>query len=298
VNGQPLKDPSPADSYIKITRIWRQGDTVDLTLPKVLRKEPLPDNSNRMAFMWGPLVLAADLGAEVRRSDRDEENPPAPSASPMVVANEPLQQWLKPEPGKPGWFKTTGVGLAHDIEFAPFYELPRRKYAVYWDVFTPEEWGKRSAEYKAEQETQQKLQAATIAFVQPGEMQSERDFDEQGENSSPLLWRGRHGRTGKGWFSFDMPVENSHPIALWVTNGGEGRRKSTFDILIDGNKIGDYVALPRSPEQDAQFVDANYAIPAELIGGKRKVTVRFQATDGNEIRGIFGVRTVRAGEAR
>jgi DUF1680 family protein len=298
VNGQPLKDPSPADSYIKINRIWRQGDTVDLNLPKVLRKEPLPDNPNRMAFMWGPLVLAADLGAEVRRIDRDEENPPAPSASPMVVANEPLQQWLKPEPGKPGWFKTTGVGLAHDIEFAPFYELPRRKYAVYWDVFTPEEWGKRSAEYKAEQETQQKLQAATIAFVQPGEMQSERDFDEQGENSSPLLWRGRHGRTGKGWFSFDMPVENSHPIALWVTNGGEGRRKSTFDILIDGNKIGDYVALPRSPEQDAQFVDANYAIPAELIGGKRKVTVRFQATDGNEIRGIFGVRTVRAGEAR
>ena len=56
--------------------------------------------------------------------------------------------------------------------------------------------------------------------------------------------------------------------------------------------------LPRSPEQDAHFVDADYAIPAELLGGKRKVTVRFQATDGNEIRGIFGVRTVRAGEAR
>jgi hypothetical protein len=59
-----------------------------------------------------------------------------------------------------------------------------------------------------------------------------------------------------------------------------------------------YVALPRSPDQDVRFVDANYTIPAELTAGGRKVTVRFEATDGNDIRGIFGVRTVRADEAR
>jgi uncharacterized protein len=301
VNGQSLKDASPAGSYIKISRVWRQGDVVDLTLPKVLHEERLPDNPSRMAFMWGPLVLAGDLGPEVRRDDGDDgddEKPRAPSAPPIVVGNEPLDHWLKPESGRPGWFKTTGAGLSPDIEFAPFYELPRREYAVYWDVFTPEEWSKRSAEYKAEQEKQQRLQAATIAFAQPGEMQSERDFNEQGEDSAPLLWRSRHGRAGKGWFSFDMPVENSQPIALWVTYGGEGRRKSTFDILIDGKKIGDYVALPRSPEQEGHFVDANYPIPAELIGQKRKVTVRFQATDGNIIQGVFGVRMVRAGEAQ
>ena len=298
VNGRSLKDLPPADSYVKITRVWRQGDMVDLTLPKVLRKEPLPDNPNRMAFIWGPLVLAGDLGQEIRGDDNEEQRPRASSAPPIVAGNQPLAQWLKPESGKPGWFKTTGVGLAQDIEFAPFYELPRRKYAVYWDVFTPEEWTHRSAEYKAEQEKQQKLQAATIAFAQPGEMQSERDFNERGEDSAPVLWRSRHGRTGKGWFSFDMPVENSRPIALWVTYGGEGRRKSTFDILIDGKKISDYVALPRSPEQDAHFVDSNYPISAELIAGKSKITVRFQATDGNEIRGVFGVRTVRADEQR
>jgi len=299
VNGQSLKDLPTADSYVKITRVWQQDDIIELHLPKVLRKEPLPDNPGRIAVLWGPLVLAGDLGPEVRGNENnDEENPPAPSAPPIVVTEEPLQQWLKPESGKPGWFKTTGAGLAQDIEFAPFYELPRRKYAVYWDVFTPEEWNKRSAEYKAEQEKRQKLQAATIAFAQPGEMQSERDFNEQGEDTAPLLWRGHHGRSGKGWFSFDVPVENTHPVALWVTYGGEGRRKSTFDILIDGKKIADYVALPRSPEQDAHFVDANYAISGELIGGKSKVTVRFQATDGNEIRGVFGLRTIRDDEAR
>jgi uncharacterized protein len=41
-------------------------------------------------------------------------------------------------------------------------------------------------------------------------------------------------------------------------------------------------------------VDASYVIPPELMAGKSKVTVRFQATDGNDIGAIFGVRTVRA----
>ena len=100
VNGQSLKDIPPADSYVKITRVWHQDDTVDLNLPKVLRKEPLPDNPSRMAIMWGPLVLAGDLGPEVRGKENDEENPPAPSAPPIVVTDEPLQQWLKPESGQ------------------------------------------------------------------------------------------------------------------------------------------------------------------------------------------------------
>jgi hypothetical protein len=295
VNGQLLKDVPAPDSYVKITRTWRQGDTVELNLPKVLRKEPLPDNPSRMAFLWGPLVLAGDLGPEVHQDD--EENMPAPSAPALVVSNEAVDEWLKPEAGKPGWFKTSGVGLEQDIEFAPFYELPRRKYAVYWDVFTPEEWSKRSAEYKAEQDREQKLQTATIAFAQPGEMQSERDFNEQGEESSPLLWRGHHGRGGKGWFSFDMPVDHSRPTALRVTFGGDRWRKSTLDILVEGKKIGDHIERPLSPDQEKQFADVNFLIPADLIAGKSKVTVRFQATDGNEIGGIFGVRTVRADQA-
>lgn len=297
VNGQPVKDLPPADSYVKIDRLWRQGDTVDLNLPKELRKEPLPDNPERMALMWGPLVLAGDLGPEASEDD-EEKSAPLPPAPALVVGDESVQHWLKPEALKPGWFKTSGVGLAQDIEFAPFYELPRRRYAVYWDVFTPEEWAKRSAEYKIEQEKQQKLQAATIAFAQPGEMQSERDFNEQGEDSAPLLWHGRHGRGGKGWFSFDMPVDNAHPLALWVTYGGPGWGKSTFDILVDGKKVGDRVDLPRSPEQEVPFADIEYTIPSDLAPGKNKVTVRFQATDGNRIRGVFGVRTVRADAAQ
>lgn len=296
VNGQLLNKIPAADSYVKIDRLWREGDTVKLNLPKQLREEPLPDNPTRMALMWGPLVLAGDLGPAVHQDD--EEHVETPSAPALVVAaNRPVQQWLKPESGKPGWFKTSGVGLNQDIEFGPLYELTQRKYAVYWDVFTPEEWSKRANAYQAEQAKQKRLQAATIALAQPGEMQSERDFNEQGEDSAPVLWRSRHGRAGKGWFSFDMPIDTSRSTALLVTYGGDRWQKSTLDILVDGKKIGDHLEEHLSPDQEKQLVDVQYVIPSELLGGKNKVTVRFQATEGNVIGGIFGVRTVRADQA-
>jgi len=51
-------------SYVEVERTWKTGDTVTLALPKQLRLEPLPDNPRRTAILWGPLVLAGDLGPE------------------------------------------------------------------------------------------------------------------------------------------------------------------------------------------------------------------------------------------
>src|SRR5207248_3655607 len=57
VNNDEIKDLPKPDSYLELTRTWKDGDTVSLTLPKSLHLEPLPDNSNRVAILWGPLVL-------------------------------------------------------------------------------------------------------------------------------------------------------------------------------------------------------------------------------------------------
>ena len=100
---------------------------------------------------------------------------------------------------------------------------------------------KKSAEIAAERERQHKLQLATVAFVQPGEMQSERDFNEQGEEIQPDRVMGRAARRGRNWFSFDLPVDPSHPMALVVTYYSDEWRKRTFDILVDGQRIGEQV---------------------------------------------------------
>ncbi len=300
VNGRAAKDLPQPDSYIEIDRTWKKGDTVTLVLPKTLRTEPLADNPNRVALLWGPLVLAGDLGPEVdyeqMRQDR-RAGKPEPTVPVFVPKEQPVETWLKPVADKPGTFRTSGVGLTTDINFVPFYELPRRRYAIYWDVFTPDEWAKKSAEYAAEQEKQKKLEAATVSFAQPGQMQTERDFNEQGEDTSPLQLEGRHGRRGTKWFSFDLPVDPTSPLSLVVTYNTDGRKRS-FDILVDGQKVGEQAMERRTPEQDVRFFDVEYPIPAELVAGKKKVTVRFEATNGNDISAVFGIRIVRADAAK
>jgi hypothetical protein len=63
-----------------------------------------------------------------------------------------------------------------------------------------------------------------------------------------------------------------------------------FDVLIDGTKIAHY-----EPNQTASgFYPAQYAVPANLVAGKTKVAVRFQANGNSRIAPVCGVRMVRA----
>ncbi|HTB62124.1 MAG TPA: beta-L-arabinofuranosidase domain-containing protein, partial [Opitutales bacterium] len=78
VNGTSIQELPQAGAYGEIKRVWKAGDTVTVTLPKALYKEPLPDNANRVALKWGPYVLAADYGSANARPN---------AAATLAVAN-------------------------------------------------------------------------------------------------------------------------------------------------------------------------------------------------------------------
>jgi hypothetical protein len=293
VNGAEVKDLPRAGEYVELARTWKTGDVVELVLPKALRLEPLADNPRRAALLWGPLVLAGDLGPEENFEAWKEGSVPV-----LVAADRPPEQWLKAVPGQPGHFRTEGAGDPHEVDFSPFYALHRRSYAVYFDLFTPGEWDKRRLDFAAARERDRRLQAATVAFAQPGEMQPERDFNFKGDDLILDEMRRiqgrpfRHARTG---FSFDMPVDPSHPAAVVVTYFQDEWRRRTMDILVDGHKISKQV-IERGGVP--HFFDVEYPIPAALVEGRRTVTVRFQATQGSETPAIFGVRTIRSDSER
>ena len=288
VNGKRISKVLPPGHYLEVTRTWKNGDAVELNLPKRLHKDPLPDNPDRMALMWGPLALAGDLGPEnMQRSSSDNF-----SVVPVFVTDHTnVADWIKTIPGKAGDFRTAGVGHDRDVDLIPFYRLHERTYAVYWDIYTQAQWQQKAREIATERERQHKLKLATVAFAQPGEMQAERDYNEQGEASWPEHVMGRAARRGTKWFSFDLPVDPAHPMAVVATYCSDEWRKRTFDILVDGQKIGGQTV---EKEGAPHFYDEQYAIPAGLVAGKDKVTIRFQATNGNEIAAVFGIRMIRA----
>jgi hypothetical protein len=300
VNGQPVQELPKPGSYVEVKRKWKSGDTVSVRLPKTLRLEPLADNPRVAAILWGPLVLAGDLGPGRERGGspggRAAQSIRIPS---LVAAERPPAEWLKPVPGKPGNFRSEGVGREQEVEMVPFYRLHRRTYSVYFDLFTPAEWEKKAAEMAAQREQQRKLEAATISFVQPGEMQPERDFNQQGEETAPVRIGERRGRSARKWFSFDLPVDAAQAMTLIVTYHNEERANRTFEILVDGVRLAEQKIDRHRPGTPSRgFFDVEYKIPANLVNGKQKVTVRFQATGGNETAGVYGVRLIRTDAAK
>ena len=300
-SGRPVEGRAGVDqsgSYVELKRIWKTGDRVELNLPKTLRLEPTPDNPQVTALMWGPLVLAADLGPE-RERGRDINSEP-PTIPVFVAGGQPVDLWVKSVPGEQGHFRISDVGrdsLGADIEIetnlVPFYRLHRRTYSIYFDLFTEAGWEEKKAEYVAEQERLRALERATVAYAQPGEMQPERDFNFRGgEDSRVTRVMGRAGRRGSSWFSFDLPVEPDRRLALVVTyySGERRRAPASFDILVDGYRVSHQVVENNDPEH---FFDIEYIIDPTLIEGKKKVTIRFEAAEGNSIASVFGIRVIR-----
>jgi hypothetical protein len=293
VNGAEITGLPAPPGYVELDRMWKDGDAVAVTMPKQLRIEPTPDKPRRVAILWGPLVLAGNLGPEFERDLGEDMRGPLPQAPPMIAAERGVTEWVKPATGRPGEFRTEAAVEGRDLPLVPFYRLHRRVYAAYFDLFTPSEWDKEVAATSAERERQRRIERATVAYVRSGDDQSERGFNLKGEEMSPFVEpiSGRTGRRGRKWFSFDLPVDPAKPLTLVVTYHADQPRARSFEILVDGERIGEQV-LPGSGA--SRFLDVEYPLPARLVEGRQKVTVRFQATQGREIAPVFGVRIVRA----
>ncbi|HQH71593.1 MAG TPA: hypothetical protein PK360_05890, partial [bacterium] len=87
------------------------------------------------------------------------------------------------------------AGRPREVVLYPFYRMHDKRYAVYWDLFTPEQWTEREAAYKAELERLKKLEALTVDVLQPGEMQPERDHAMQGEKPTRANSTGANSAT-------------------------------------------------------------------------------------------------------
>ena len=285
VNGRPQTVTAKPGSFIEIRRAWKTGDRVELTIPMSLRLETMPDNPHRVAILYGPTVLAGDLGAEDETAKVNLE--PA-----LMTADKQPSEWLKPVAESSLTFRTTNAGRPNDVTLYPFYRMHHKRYAVYWDLLNEQQWVEREASYRKELERVRKLEALTIDFIQPGEAQAEREHNLQGElmdagENSGRQWR--HARAG-GWLSFDLKVAPDKPVSLVCSYWGSETGPRKFDILVDGNTVATQSLQNDKP---GEFFDVTYGIPESVTRGKSKITIRFQGQPGNMAGGFYGVRMIR-----
>jgi len=291
INGKSVGFSGVPGSYAGPDRTWRNSDKLEIAIPMGLRLEVMPDNPGRAAILYGPVLLAGDLGpVELTTATTDVSG--GPRVPVLVTEDRPPREWLRRAADRPLAFRTVDVGRPDDVKLTPFYEMHHRRYGVYWDFFTAEQWARRQARYRAERKRQRELEARTIDVLRIGEMQPERDHNVTGEHTSAGEFNGRKYRhaTNGGWFSFEMKVMPDEPADLLCRYWGSDRRRRTFDILIDGVKIATQSLNDNRP---GEFFDVTYPIPVELTRGKEKVTVKLQAHPDCWAGGLFGCRTMK-----
>ena len=107
VNGKSVNNAPNASGYVEINRKWKNNDKIEITLPMDLHIESMPDNADRIAFLYGPIVLAADLG--------DSLPDPVFGTPVLLTDNRNIKDWLKPVDLKTLTFETKGIGQPKDI---------------------------------------------------------------------------------------------------------------------------------------------------------------------------------------
>jgi uncharacterized protein len=143
INGHVLEAVADPGSYLAIRRAWKDGDTVSMSLPMTLRQEPLLGDESITAALYGPLVLAADLGAGPAdgpmktihgRPTTPGKELPKPDPLPKVAANSDAktEQWVQTDSKSEMRFSVAGEGKKYDV--MPMYRIRDQKYSIYWQT--------------------------------------------------------------------------------------------------------------------------------------------------------------------
>ena len=110
------------------------------------------------------------------------------------------------------------------------------------------------------------------------------------ENSTKGNFEGRAWRDAKdgGYFSYVLSTEGKSGLTLRITYWGNETADREFDILINDQLLASENLVGKWKKQ--AFVDVEYPIPADMLKGKKEVTLTFRPKPGKIAGGVFYIR--------
>ena len=307
VNGQPVSVITGPSSYVTIDRQWKKGDVIDIQFPMHNSVKYLPNLTQYIALMHGPIMLAMKTGtedlamliADDSRFGQLAVGKKLPiDQAPILINNdiENIADQLQPVAGKPLHF-TLSTKMVNEIrnELIPFFELHDARYMMYWLALSEDNYKGYLDNLARQEKERQELENRTVDKVQPGEQQPESDhFMETDEsfkgNTNDVFYR--DAKDGH-YFSYLMQTGGKTNLCLRLKYWGVGEWKShEFDIFVDDvlvksvNNTGKY--------RISEFKYETYDLPADVLKGKSQIRVKFVAKPQKQIGEIYGVRLVES----
>ena len=294
------------NGFVCIKRKWKKGDQVKISMPMHAYIKPMVNVPQYVAIMYGPIMLGMKTGNEDMRSLIADDSrfgqyaggkKLALDKAPILLPKhlDDIAKDLKPIPGKPLHFKlATHMENAIEGELQPFFEIHDSRYMMYWLALGENDYKAYMQKLADEEKARQALENRTVDKVSPGEQQPETDHRMETDNSEKGNTEGVFFRDAKDghYFSYLMQTKGESDLSLQLKFWGQDEwRTSEFDIYIDDRLMTSVNNSHRW--RTTQFKTVDYAIPSELVKGKKEVRVKFVAHKGKQVGQIYGVRLVK-----
>ena len=295
INGKNEKISSQPSTYIALNREWKSGDVITVNFPMRTTAEYLPDHSPWVAFLHGPIVLAAKT--DTANLDNLYKNDgfqfakgkiyPIAEAPMIVTSDKDFASKLKPVKEKNLTFTATDFIYPikfKNLELIPFYKLHDARYMMYWQITSPENLEKTK---QLNLISDKKVDPSLIVDkVAPGEQQDEIDHNFQSENSTTGTFKYSKWRDARGWFSFGLKDPNNAATKFQVMYYGKDNGRE-FDIFVN-NMLISTQKLDGSKGDD--FFTVDYKIPDDCKkDAKGLYLIKFVAKFNSIAGGVFDI---------
>jgi len=303
VNGRSVDVESTPSSYAAIRRRWSNGDKVEVELPMHTRVERLPDGSDWVAILYGPIVLVKPDGtddmdglfADDGRMAHVAHGPmiPLDKVPALLATEDEVPGHIVPDPAAgPLNFRIKDViepAASQGLPLVPFFRLHERRYQMYWELTSREKIADRKERLAAEERARAAREAATIDHVSVGEQQPETEHEFKGERTETGINEGRRWRHGS-WFQYTLDTQGESAVDIEVTYWG-GDRGRRFDVLVNSKRIASEELQGSKP---GEFFAKRYSIPESVLkaASNGRVTIKFVATRWLA-GGVYDVRLLR-----
>ena len=302
VNGAKISGDE-VKGYLPVTRTWKTGDVVEITLPMKVRVVPLQNYTDYVAFTYGPIALGAKTGTDNLDGLFADESRMGHVAggemkdlysAPLLIGDrDKLADAVEMTDADSLHFRINGYysdGKWSNLVLEPFANIHEARYMMYWLNVNGEKWEAIKSELEEREKAAILLDARTIDYVNTGTQQSESDHYMQQNGSNSGVYNGEYYRDGQ-LFSYQLQTRGkTHGVTLMCRYWGGDSGNREFDIMVDGKVI----ATEKLNGGRQEFVNKEYAIPDSLLEGKTKIRVKFRAKAGNVAGGVYYIRLLSA----
>lgn len=219
VNGKVQKIQENPSGYISINRTWKSGDKITVKFKTSTHLENLPDGSNWVAFVDGPIVLAAKTSTEDLDGLFADDSRMGHVAHGKYI---PLDQAYALVGNKNTYLsKVKDLGNRRfsldSLELQPFFEVHDARYQMYFQTYSQDEYKEKQALLKQQEMEAAALDAKTVDKVNCGEQQPEVGHLYEGEKSNSGYSDDKFWRSTRGYMSYQLSNKNLQGKFLDIT---------------------------------------------------------------------------------